>query len=118
MTQSKETNPLIYVDVQSDESDYKNTAPAEALEIVRYAAREKLILLSNMKNLERLHQKDAEDDLFELVQYVKTNGQAKVTQKQTNSRALGVKPFSTATEEAFLQNLTHALENIWLSQSA
>ncbi len=198
MTQSKETNPLIYVDVQSDESDYKNTAPAEALEIVRYAAankdktigvitpfvnqknliekmlkseklsnvtcgtvhafqgdekdvvlfstaitshtkagtyewlknnkelinvatsraREKLILLSNTKNLERLHQKDAEDDLFELVQYIKTNGQAKVTQKQTNSRALGVKPFSTATEEAFLQNLTHALENIWLSQSA
>ncbi len=150
MTQSKETNPLIYVDVQSDESDYKNTAPAEALEIVRYAAankdktigvitpfvnqknliekmlkseklsnvtcgtvhafqgdekdvvlfstaitshtkagtyewlknnkelinvatsraREKLILLSNTKNLERLHQKDAEDDLFELVQYI------------------------------------------------
>ena len=31
---------------------------------------------------------------------------------------MGVKPFCTATEEAFLQNLTHALENIWLSQSA
>lgn len=30
---------------------------------------------------------------------------------------MGVKPFSTATEEAFLANLTHALENIWLSQS-
>jgi len=35
----------------------------------------------------------------------------------TNSRALGVKPFSTETETAFLQNLTHALENIWLTQS-
>ena len=28
-----------------------------------------------------------------------------------------VKPFSTATEEAFLGNLSHALGNIWLSQS-
>ncbi|MBQ7780641.1 MAG: DUF2726 domain-containing protein [Lachnospiraceae bacterium] len=33
------------------------------------------------------------------------------------SGALGVKPFSTATEEAFLENLNHALENIWLSQN-
>ncbi|MBD5546706.1 MAG: AAA family ATPase [Lachnospiraceae bacterium] len=198
MTESKEAQPLIYVNVQNDEADYKNTAPAEASEIIKYAsankdksigvitpfvnqknliekmlksenlsnvtcgtvhafqgdekdvvlfstaitnqtkagtyewlknnkelinvatsrAKEKLIVLSNTPNLERLHQKDGEDDLFELVQYVRTNGQSKVTQKQTNSRALGVKPFSTATEEAFLQNLTHALENIWLSQSA
>ncbi len=198
MTESKEAQPLVYVDVQDDGTDCKNTAPAEALEIVRYAlanrdksigiitpfvnqksliekmlkkenlsnvacgtvhafqgdekdvvlfstaitnqtktgtyewlknnkelinvatsrAKEKLIVLSNTKNLERLHRKDTEDDIFELTQYVQTNGQAKVTQKQTNSRALGVKPFSTATEEAFLQNLTHALENIWLSQSA
>ena len=198
MTESKEAQPLIYVNVQNDEADYKNTAPSEASEIIKYAAankdksigvitpfvnqknliekmlksenlsnvtcgtvhafqgdekdvvlfstaitnqtkagtyewlknnkelinvatsraKEKLIVLSNTPNLERLHQKDGEDDLFELVQYVRTNGQSKVTQKQTNSRALGVKPFSTATEEAFLQNLTHALENIWLSQSA
>ncbi len=198
MTESKETQPLVYVNVQNDEADYKNTAPSEASEIIKYAAankdksigvitpfvnqknliekmlksenlsnvtcgtvhafqgdekdvvlfstaitnqtkagtyewlknnkelinvatsraKEKLIVLSNTPNLERLHQKDGEDDLFELVQYVRTNGQSKVTQKQTNSRALGVKPFSTATEEAFLQNLTHALENIWLSQSA
>ena len=40
-----------------------------------------------------------------------------VTPKESNSRALGVKPFSTETENAFLQNLTHALENIWLTQS-
>lgn len=41
----------------------------------------------------------------------------RVTQKQAQSRALGVKPFSTATEEAFLENLNHALGNIWLSQN-
>lgn len=63
-------------------------------------AKHKLIVLSDFENLSRLHQND-NDDLFELVQYVKKNGKSKVTQKRANSRALGVKPFSTATEEAF-----------------
>ena len=40
-----------------------------------------------------------------------------VTPKETTSRALGIKPVSTETENAFLENLTHALENIWLSAS-
>lgn len=89
----------------------------ELINVATSRAREKLIVLSDSKNLARLHQKDGEDDLFELVEYVKRNGQSQVTGKRANSRALGVKPFSTATEEAFLANLNHALENIWLSQS-
>ncbi len=89
----------------------------ELINVATSRAREKLIVLSDSRNLARLHQKDGEDDLFELVEYVKRNGQSQVTGKQANSRALGVKPFSTATEEAFLANLTHALENIWLTQS-
>lgn len=60
---------------------------------------------------------NSEDDLYELVEYVCKNGESHVTQKKANSRALGVKPFSTATEEAFLENLSHALSNIWLSQN-
>ena len=48
---------------------------------------------------------------------MKKNGESEVTGKKTYSRALGVKPFGTATEEAFLQNMNHALENIWLSQN-
>lgn len=197
MTESKEAQPLVYVDVQDDGTDCKNTAPAEALEIVRYAlanrdksigiitpfvnqksliekmlkkenltnvtcgtvhafqgdekdvvlfstaitnqtktgtyewlknnkelinvatsrARDKLIVLSSRQHLERLHQKEGEDDLYELAQYVWSNGTSAVTPKQTASRALGVKPFSSATEEAFLENLNHALGNIWLTQS-
>lgn len=89
----------------------------ELINVATSRARDKLIVLVDSKNLERLHQKDAEDDLYELVQYVKKNGDSHVTAKKANSRALGVKPFSTATEEAFLENLTHALQNIWLSQS-
>lgn len=89
----------------------------ELINVATSRARDKLIVLVDSKNLERLHQKDTEDDLYELIQYVKKNGDSHVTAKKANSRALGVKPFSTATEEAFLENLTHALGNIWLSQS-
>lgn len=196
-TESKEEQPLIYVDVQSSSTGIKNTAPEEVIEIVKYAllnkdktigiitpflnqknliekaleqekieniacgtvhafqgdekdvilfstaitgnthvgtynwlknnkelinvatsrAKDKLVILSDTKSIDRLHQMGEEDDLFELIQYVRTNGQSTVTQKRATSRALGVKPFSTATEEAFMQNLNHALENIWLSQS-
>lgn len=196
-SKSEERQPLVYMDVQDSYADDKNTAPAEAREIARYAAlnrnknigvitpfvnqrklieeelsrakadnvtcgtvhafqgdekdvilfstaiteqtqagtyewlknnkelinvatsraKDKLILLSNRKNLERLHQKDGEDDLYELAQYVWSNGASTVTPKQAASRALGVKPFSSVTEEAFLENLNHALGNIWLTQS-
>lgn len=89
----------------------------ELINVATSRARDKLILLSSSKNLERLHQNDGDDDLYELAQYVKSNGTTTVTPKQANSRALGVKPFSSVTEEAFLQNLNHALENIWMTQS-
>ncbi|MCM1193218.1 MAG: AAA domain-containing protein [Butyrivibrio sp.] len=89
----------------------------ELINVATSRAREKLILLLDDDSLARLHQKDSEDDFYELVQYVKENGESQVTPKHANSRALGVKPFSTRTEEAFLENLNHALENIWLSQN-
>ncbi|MDE6516635.1 MAG: DNA2/NAM7 family helicase, partial [Acetatifactor sp.] len=89
----------------------------ELINVATSRAKDKLIVLGSQKNLSRLHQGGGQDDLYELVQYVRSNGQTTVTPKKANSRALGVKPFSTATEEAFLQNLSHALGNIWLSQS-
>ncbi|MCI8578687.1 MAG: DUF2726 domain-containing protein [Lachnospiraceae bacterium] len=196
-SESEERQPLVYVNISDGRTDYKNTAPAEVEEIIRYAenhkdksigvitpfvnqrraieqrlkearldhvtcgtvhafqgdekdvvlfstaitddtfggtyewlknnkelinvatsrAREQLIVLANGKNLERLHQQEGEDDLYDLVRYVRSNGTTRVTAKEAGSRALGIKPFSTETEEAFLQNLNHALENIWLSQS-
>ena len=78
---------------------------------------QKLVLLADSRQLERLHAGQADDDLYELVQYIRTKGQSHITEKHISSRALGIQPFSTATENAFLENLTHALENIWLSQS-
>lgn len=89
----------------------------ELINVATSRARDKLIVLGSQKNLSRLHDRESDDDLYELVQYVRSNGQTMVTPKKTNSRALGVKPFSSVTEEAFLHNLSHALGNIWLSQS-
>lgn len=90
----------------------------ELINVATSRAKNKLIILTNEPCMEKLHKKeDTDDDLYELIQYVKHEGAYKVTPKTTSSRALGVKPFSTATEEAFLTNLNHALENIWLSQS-
>ena len=89
----------------------------ELINVATSRAKEKLILLASKKELDRLHGTNTDDDLYELVNYIRTNGQSVVTKKQVSSRALGVQPFSTATENAFLDNLTHALGNIWLTQS-
>ena len=184
--------PLLYVDVQKNQTDYKNTAPMEAERIVDYVlhnrekkigiitpftnqkeyisdklkengitdvscgtvhafqgdekdvilfslavtdqtsektyqwlknnrelinvatsrAREQLVVISDTRNLERLHKESEQDDVYELVEYVKSNGKYEVTPDIVCSRALGVKPYSTQTEEAFLTSLNHALENI------
>lgn len=89
----------------------------ELINVATSRAKEQLIILSNSKNLERLHKQEEEDDLYDLIQYVRSNGNSKVVPKETHSRALGVKPFSTETEEAFLATLNHALGNLWLSQN-
>ncbi len=90
----------------------------ELINVATSRAKNKLIVLADSRNVERLHSTSKDDDdLFELLEYVKGEGKTVVTPKETNSRALGVKPFSTETEAAFLQNLSHALENIWLTNS-
>jgi len=78
-------------------------------------AREQLVILGDEKNLNRLHNVSAhegDDDLFELYEYVKSGGKRTVTERFSRSRALGVKPYSTQTEQAFLTTLGHALSNI------
>ncbi len=86
----------------------------ELINVATSRAKEQLIVLSSRKNLERLHNDKLgnEDDVYELIEYVKSNGTSEVTGKHAMSRALGVKPYSTETEEAFLSNLNHALDNV------
>ena len=84
----------------------------ELINVATSRARDQLIILSSSKNLDRLSNKDSSDDLYELIEYTKSNGLTKVTSKASPSRALDFKPFSTQTENAFLESLNFALDNI------
>lgn len=75
------------------------------------------MLVSSTEVLEKLHDESAEDDLYELACYVKSNGETKVTRKAVTSRALGVKPYSTETEATFLASINQALGNIAKTKS-
>ena len=87
----------------------------ELINVAVSRAKDKLILLTNNSELERLHSTNPEnDDIYELAQYIKTNGESRVTSRQSNSRALGIKPYSTEIESEFLTTLDHAINNIRL----
>lgn len=86
----------------------------ELLNVAVSRAKNKLMIVCCEKEIERLHSLDNEgrDDLYELVNYAKNKCQSEITTLATTSRALGVKPYSSETEEAFLTNLSCALDNI------
>lgn len=94
------------------------TGNHELINVATSRAKDKLVVLSNDDELERLHKTaKSTDDLYELVEYVKSNGQTEVTSRGAASRALGIKPYSSKTEAAFLENLNHALDNIFMAGS-
>ena len=82
----------------------------ELINVATSRARDELVVFGSEANLARLHGASNEDDLFELVQYIKTNGESKVSERTAASRALGIKPYSTETEAAFLESLNHAID--------
>lgn len=84
----------------------------ELINVAVSRAKEKLIIVGSKQNLERLHDREAVDDIYELAEYVRTSGKSTVTPQHVSSRALGIKPYSTETEEAFLTSLNHALWNV------
>lgn len=84
----------------------------ELLNVGVSRAKNKLIIYSSESDLVRLHKKDEDDDLFELYQYIKHNGDFVVSSRENSSRALGVKPYSTETENTFLTTLNHALTTL------
>ena len=86
----------------------------ELINVAISRAKDQLIIVSDVDNIKRLHNinKDSPDDFYELVNYVQSVGHSEVSMRGNNSRALGIKPFSTETEAAFFKNLNLALENI------
>ena len=83
----------------------------ELINVSTSRAREQLLVFSSEDEILRLHSPNEPDDLYDLVQYVKTAGDYQVAQYPAASRALGIRPYSTETEEAFLSTLSHALDN-------
>ena len=84
----------------------------ELLNVAVSRAKDKFVIFSNTEELERLHKNDDSDDLYELAEYVKKNGEYKITPRVSSSRALGIKPYSTETENTFLTTLNHAISTL------
>lgn len=75
----------------------------ELINVATSRAKDKLVLLADSKELERLHAGQADDDLYELAQYIKTNGKSEITEKHISSRALGIQPFLLLPKMHFLK---------------
>lgn len=60
----------------------------------------------------KLADRQGMDDMYELVQYVESNGTSQITARASDSRALGIKPYSMTTERIFFDTLNHALGNV------
>lgn len=89
----------------------------ELINVATSRAQEKLIIAGSTENLKRLHSPIEDDDIFELCNYVRSNGKTTVTPKEAKSRALGIKPYSTEIEEAFLENLNHAINAMMVTKT-
>ena len=91
----------------------------ELINVAVSRAKSKLVLFGNKKVIRNLHahpsdKKEKTDDFYDLFMHIRTNGKARIASYQTASRALGIKPYTTETETAFLQTLNQALSNIIL----
>ena len=89
----------------------------ELINVSTSRAREKLMLISSSNAISHLHQSEGQDDIYDLVEYVKSSGTYQVAQHPVESRALGIRPYSTETEEAFMTNLNHALDTAFTDGS-
>ena len=89
----------------------------ELINVATSRAKEKLVIAGDKDQLNRLHHPGDYDDLFELCNYVRLNGKTTVTERVPESRALGIKPYSTETETAFLETLNHAITAMMITKS-
>lgn len=89
----------------------------ELINVATSRAKEKLVIIGDMEQLNRLHHPGDDDDLFELCNYVSSNGITTITERAPESRALGIKPYSTETETVFLETLNHAINAMMITKT-
>ncbi|MCR4854555.1 MAG: DUF2726 domain-containing protein [Erysipelotrichaceae bacterium] len=83
----------------------------ELINVSTSRAKHQLILFSSDKELKRLHAGNQDDDLYDLYEYIRSEGEHEVAQRFVESRALGIRPYSTETETMFMESLNLALDN-------
>ncbi|MBE6788387.1 MAG: DUF2726 domain-containing protein [Ruminococcaceae bacterium] len=105
---SKRTNPKTYNWLKNNK---------ELINVATSRAQEKLIIIGDKEQLDRLHNPLEDDDLYELCEYVRLNGKTRISERVPVSRALGIKPYSTETETAFLENLNHAISSMLITKT-
>ena len=119
--QGDEKQEIIFSLALSDKTGEKTynwlKSNRELINVATSRAQEKLIITGDKDQLNRLHKPDDDDDLFELCNYVRSNGKTTVSKRNTESRALGIKPYSTETETAFLQTLNHAINSMAITKT-
>lgn len=87
----------------------------ELINVATSRSKNKLILLSSTDIIESLHNnsKGERDDIYDLYQYVKSEGKYdKITSLNPETRALGLKAYTSETESEFLDTLENALDKI------
>ncbi len=105
---TKDTKPKTYEWVKNNR---------ELINVAVSRAKDKFMLITSPDAINHLHKKGEADDLYDLYNYVKTNGESKVAYNGNASRALGIKAYTTETEDLFLETLNHALSNIFEDKS-
>ena len=88
----------------------------ELINVSTSRAKHELVVISSDKEINRLHDGD-DDDIYDLYRYVKSEGSYEVAKRVVESRALGIRPYSTETETAFMENLNHALDSAFKDES-
>ena len=89
----------------------------ELINVSTSRAREQLVLITSSEAVNKLHESMDSDDIYDLVQYVKNEGNYEVSVHPAESRALGIRSYSTETEEAFMVSLSHALDSAFADGS-
>lgn len=87
----------------------------ELVNVAMSRAKRKFMLVGNSAAIEKLHSETeaiSSNDFYDLYSYVKSNGKKEPAMNKATSRALGLKPFSSETESAFLETLNQAVSCI------
>lgn len=79
----------------------------ELINVAISRPKDKLILLGSYDSVKNLT--DGNDDMKELFDYVKTEGECEVTNVSPKSKALGTREISTESEEDFRETLDHLI---------